>query len=161
MENILKRATLIVRDADASATWYETVFGMTRWYDKPFTLSGTFLAAGEKGDETRLVILKCDDPVIGMIGLLSWDDPPRFKSEEIPTTVKPGVPIFVIASEDARGVFERAKKMGTQIYAEPTEREVTGANNERKRMVSCSLFDPDGYFFEVNEATVISPAPAK
>ncbi len=160
MENILKRATLIVRDANTSANWYESVFGMTRWFDQPFTLSGQFLAAGEKGDETRLIIMQCEDPVIGMIGLLSWDNPPRFKDEPIPTEVKPGVPIFVIVSDDARGVYQRAKEKGTQIFSEPKERQVTGAKGETKTMVSISLFDPDGYFYEVNQTTVIEPASA-
>ncbi len=160
MENILKRTTLIVRDAESSALWYETVFGMTRWLDQPFTLSGQFLAAGEKGDKTRLIIMRCKDPLVGMIGLLSWDDPPRFKSEPVSTEVRPGVPVFVIASDDARGVCQRAKQSGARIFSDPKERTVTGAKGETKHMVSCSLFDLDGYFYEVNQTTVIEPASA-
>lgn len=48
MVDIVKRTTLMVRDADAAARWYETVFGMTRWMYVPFTLSGTQLAAGKR-----------------------------------------------------------------------------------------------------------------
>lgn len=160
MENILKRTTLIVRDAESSALWYANVFGMARWLDQPFMLSGQFLAAGEKGDKTRLIIMQCKDPLIGMIGLLSWDDPPRFKSEPVPTGVRPGVPIFVMASDDARGVYRRAKETGARIFSDPKERTVTGAKGETKHMVSCSLFDLDGYFYEVNQTTVIEPAAA-
>ena len=40
MVDIIKRTTLMVRDANAAAQWYATVFGMRRWMDVPFTLSG-------------------------------------------------------------------------------------------------------------------------
>jgi len=49
MTNIIKRTTLMVRDVEKAAIWYETIFGMTRWMDVPFTLSGTQLAAGNFG----------------------------------------------------------------------------------------------------------------
>ena len=33
MANICKRTTVFGRDAEVSALWYETVFGMARWMD--------------------------------------------------------------------------------------------------------------------------------
>ena len=75
MTNIIKRTTLLVRDAEAAANWYSEVFGMKRWLDTPFILSGIGLAIGDAGDKTRLVIMQCEDPLIGMIGLLQWVDP--------------------------------------------------------------------------------------
>ena len=44
MGDILRRTTLIVSDAERAAHWYEDMFGMTRWVDTPFTLSGERLA---------------------------------------------------------------------------------------------------------------------
>ena len=158
MDNQIKRTTLMVRDAERSAQWYQTVFGMTRWFDKPFTLSGVGLAAGQAGDETRLVILKCSDPVIGMLGLLEWVNPKMEAPKEIPTRVTFGMPIFVVTSDDAHGVYERAKAEGTHIHAEPHDWEVVGANDEIKTMRSVSVFDPDGYFYEVNETLSVKPA---
>jgi len=49
MNNIVKRTTLIVRDIEASARWYEVVLGMNRYYDNEIVLPGTGLAAGEAG----------------------------------------------------------------------------------------------------------------
>ena len=66
---------MIVRDAESAADWYSVVFGMKRWLDTPFELSGIGLAIGKKGDKTHLVIMQCDDPVIGMLGLLEWVEP--------------------------------------------------------------------------------------
>jgi catechol 2,3-dioxygenase-like lactoylglutathione lyase family enzyme len=150
LSNILKRTTLLVRDAEKAATWYETVFGMKRWLDTPFTLSGVGLAVGEKGDRTRLIIMQCDDPIIGMIGLLQWVEP-TLDAPSVPTKVSFGMPIFVIASDDVRGVCERAKLSGVNVYAEPYEWNFVAPDGLTKNMIGCSLFDLDGYFFEVNE----------
>ena len=40
MTDTIRRTSLMVRDAEASARWYEAVFGMTRAMDTPFILSG-------------------------------------------------------------------------------------------------------------------------
>lgn len=155
MTDIIKRTTLMVRDGDRAAHWYETVFGMTKWMDTPFTLSGTQLAAGKKGDRTRLIILKCEDDLIGMIGLLEWLDPEMDAPEELPSEIKFGAPVFVVASEDARGALERARALGSRIHCEPREWTVTGADGKQKDMIGCSFWDLDGYFFEVNQVVKV------
>ena len=75
MTDAIKRTTVMVRDAEKAAQWYEDVLGMSRWMDTPFTLSGNQLASGRKGDQTRLVIMQAEHDEIGMIGLLQWIDP--------------------------------------------------------------------------------------
>lgn len=156
MADIIKRTTLMVRDAEAAARWYETVFGMTRWMDTPFTLSGNQLAAGKKGDRTRLVILKCEDDLIGMIGLLEWLDPKQEAPPELPRRIGFGAPIFVVAAKDAPATVERARSLGSHIYCEPHPWDVTGADGIIKAMIGCSFFDLDGYFFEVNQQVIAS-----
>ena len=151
MTDIVKRTTLIVRDAEVAAAWYETVFGMTRVMDTPFTLSGTQLAAGARGDKTRLVILKCADDTVGMIGLLQWVDPPMEAPAELPTRIAFGTPIFVVAAADCRATTERARAAGSRIHCEPRDWTVTGFDGREQAMVGASFFDRDGYFFEVNE----------
>ena len=49
MKNVLKRTTLIVRDAERSLAFYRDVLGMTVWYDDEIVLSGRGLAAGGPG----------------------------------------------------------------------------------------------------------------
>ena len=151
MADIIKRTTLMVRDGDRAGHWYETVFGMTKWMDTPFTLSGTQLAAGKKGDETRLIILKCEDDLIGMIGLLEWLDPKQDALAELPTEIAFGAPIFVVAAEDAKATLERARALGSRIHCEPREWQVTGADGKQRDMIGCSFWDLDGYFYEVNQ----------
>ncbi|GAB5489238.1 MAG: hypothetical protein Pars2KO_28080 [Parasphingorhabdus sp.] len=155
MTDIIKRTTLMVRDGDQSSNWYETVFGMTKWMDTPFTLSGTQLAAGKKGDQTRLIILKCEDDLIGMIGLLEWLDPKMDAPDDLPTEIKFGAPIFVVQSTDAKGAVERARSLGSRIHSEPREWQVTGADGRKKDMIGCSFWDLDGYFYEVNQVVKV------
>lgn len=151
MADLVKRTTLMVRDAEAAAAWYEDVFGMTRVMDTLFTLSGTQLAAGAMGDRTQLVILKCADDTVGMIGLLQWVDPPMDAPAELPTRIAFGAPIFVVAAEDCGATVERARAAGSRIHCEPRNWTVTGFDGLEQAMVGASFFDRDGYFFEVNQ----------
>ena len=160
MKNIVRRATLIVRDVQRSARWYEQVAGMTRFYDGEVVLSGAGMAAGKKGDRTHLIIMKCEHPDIGMVGLLQWVDPVLPAPKEIPTTVTYGNPTFVVASDDAREVLRRAKAFGTHIHSEPHEWSVPGPDGDLRHYVSVSLFDPDGYFYEFNQLLPGPPAGA-
>ena len=157
MTNIIKRTTLTVRDMQKSLSWYEQVLGMTRYYDDEVVLSGIGMAAGKKGDRTHLVILKCEDPEIGMIGLLQWVDPPLPAPAEIPTSVGYGNPTFVIASEDSRAAYERARALGSHVHSEPHEWSIKGANGMMKNFIGVSLFDPDGYFYELNQLVSETP----
>ena len=151
MNNIVKRTTLIVRDMAASQRWYEDVMGMTVWMDTEVTLSGTGMAAGKEGDVTHLVILKCEDPVIGMIGLLQWVDPPMPAPAEVPRTVTYGNPTFVVSSDDVTEMYAQAQKQGTHVHMAPHEWSIRGQNGKMKHFLGLSLFDPDGYFYEVNQ----------
>lgn len=158
MVDQIKRTTLMVRDMDRALHWYQDVFGMTVWMDTAFTLSGDQLAAGKKGDKTRLVILKCVHDTIGMIGLLQWIDPVQDAPETLPTRLSFGDPIFVVASEDAAGNVARARALGSRIHCEPHDWTVTGADGRTKDMVGCSFWDLDGYFFEVNQVKAVHGA---
>ena len=122
--------------------------------DTPFTLSGNQLAAGNKGDQTRLIILKCKDDLIGMIGLLEWIDPKQDAPAELPTEIKFGAPIFVVATEDAEEAVRRAHALGSRIHCEPHHWTVTGADGNQKALIGCSFWDLDGYFFEVNQTVL-------
>jgi catechol 2,3-dioxygenase-like lactoylglutathione lyase family enzyme len=155
MADQIKRTTIMTRDGDVAKNWYEQVFGMTAWMDTPFTLSGNQLAAGKKGDQTRLIILKCEHDLVGMIGLLEWIDPKQDIPAELPTEIAFGTPVFVVASEDAKGAVERARALGSRIHCEPHDWQVTGADGKKKDMIGCSFWDLDGYFYEVNQVVKV------
>ena len=147
----VKRTTLIVRDIEASSKWYEEILDMSLYYDDTITLSGQGLAAGKKGDVTHLKIYKCSDPVIGMIGLLQWIDPELPAPEEIPTKVDYGNPTFVVDTDNVDEVYKKALALGTHIHSEPHEWSVRGADGNMINFITLSVFDPDGYFYEINQ----------
>ena len=147
----VKRTTLIVRDIEVSSKWYEEVLDMSLYYDDTITLGGKGMAAGKKGDITHLKIYKCSDPVIGMIGLLQWIDPELPAPEEIPTKVDYGNPTFVVDTDNVDGVYKKALALGTHIHSEPHEWSVRGADGNMINFITMSVFDPDGYFYEINQ----------
>jgi catechol 2,3-dioxygenase-like lactoylglutathione lyase family enzyme len=140
MTSILKRTTLIVRDMEKSIEFYRDVLGMTKYYDNQITLGGDLLPAGNEGDVTHLTMWKCEDPVIGMIGLLEWIDP-VWEAPEITYKVGYGNPVFVAGIE----------KMGCVIRAPLSEAEYPAAAGGIVRVRSVGVFDPDGHFFELNQ----------
>ena len=156
MGSIVKRTTLIVRDIEKSVQWYRDVLGMSVWMDTEVELSGVGMACGKAGDKTHLVILQCEDPVIGMIGLLQWVDPPLPAPAEIPTSVTYGNPTFVVESDDAVASYETAKALGTHVHAKPHEWSIRGNDGRMKHFMAVSLFDPDGYFYECNQVLRIT-----
>ena len=158
MKNIVKRTTLMVRNMEKSLAWYQNVMGMEVYYDKPVTLSGVGMAARKAGDVTRLVILKCEHPEIGMIGLLQWLEP-EMPAPEIPTAVSYGMPTFVCGTDDCAEAHRQATLLGTRVHAAPHEWSVEGADGNIKCFLGCSLFDPDGHFFEMNQLLRTEPKP--
>jgi len=150
LRNIVKRTTLMVRDMQASRRWYEYVMGMNVYYDNEFVLSGQGLAAGKEGDRTHLVMMKCEHPEIGMIGLLQWVDPPM-PAPPVPSAITYGNPTFVVSSNNVAQTHARACELGTRVHSAPHDWSTRGANGKMKHFVGLSLFDPDGYFFECNQ----------
>lgn len=150
MPTLVKRTTLIVRSIERSLAFYRDVLGLAVWYDDRITLSGVGLAAGAKGDVTRLVIVRSEDPVVGMIGLLEFVDP---QQPEPPRRDRLGIGdvVFVLQGDDVSGVYRRARDSGVRIHAAPHRFEVRGADGAPLSMTSLSLWDPDDYFIEYNQ----------
>ena len=150
MANLVKRTTLIVRSIDRSLAFYRDVLQFSVWYDDSITLSGVGLAAGSRGDTTRLVIMKAEDPVVGMVGLLEFTEP---RLAEPPRRERLGIGdvIFVMQGDDVQGVHRRALAFGARIHAPPHRFDVRGADGDMLSMTSLSLWDPDDYFIEFNQ----------
>ena len=67
---------MIVNEIDLPLSIYKDILGMTVYYDKELVVSGNGLPTGVYNAQTRLVILQCNHPYVGMIGLLQYIDPP-------------------------------------------------------------------------------------
>lgn len=151
MATVLRRTTLIVRDLEASLRFYRDVFGFTVWYDSEIAVGGEVLPAGKPGALTRVVILKAEDPRVGMIGLMQYLDPPLDHPAQRGPRMGIGDIVFVMETDDLPGVHARLKDHDARIHCPPLDWEVPNpAGGPSIKLTTLSFFDPDGYFIEVN-----------
>ncbi len=150
LQTINKRTTLIVSNMKRSRAFYEDCLGMTVYYDDEVIVSGDGLPAGEPGSKTHLIILKCQDPAIGMIGLVEFLEPRLPEPTKTKERVGIGDAVFVMDVDDIDEVYDRLVAHDFPLYATPHEWEIRAANGQIKRMKSVSLFEPDGCFVELN-----------
>jgi catechol 2,3-dioxygenase-like lactoylglutathione lyase family enzyme len=59
--------------------------------------------------------------------------------------------VFVMQTDDLAGLHRRLVDSGARMFAAPHEFRVRGADAEELHLTSLSCWDPDGYFYEINE----------
>ncbi len=151
--NILRRTTFVVPDADAAARFYSDVFGWTRFYDNPVKVHERFPPAAPHWAESHLVMLKAQDPKIGMVGFLQYLNPPFDTAVPVARTkVRMGEAILVVQTDDVDAVYPRAVAAGANIIAAPTDWEVPSHDGSSTiRLRTMSMFDPNGIYCEINQ----------
>lgn len=150
--SILRRTTFVVPDAAAAARFYETVFGWERFYDEVLAVDRRFPPAAPDQAQAHLVILKCRDPHIGMLGFLQYLESP-FDAAVPPnrTRIRMGEPILVIETQEIDAVHERARAAGASIVSPPVEWQVPAPGGGAPiRLRTMSWFDPQGIYAEIN-----------
>jgi len=147
----VKRTTMIVRDAQKALDFYTGVMGLEVWYDQEMTIGGQVLPAGEPGAKVRVVILKCDDPDVGMLGLMAFLDPLLPDPGPPPHIIGIGQAIFVAGCEETHAIHERMRSSAARIHTPPSADSVVNAAGGTDHMTTMSFFDPDGFFFELND----------
>ncbi|MBV6423310.1 MAG: hypothetical protein NAOJABEB_01100 [Steroidobacteraceae bacterium] len=149
---ILRRTTFLVPDAEAAANFYVEVFGWTRWYDQELSVDGRFPPAAPHGARAHLVLIKAEDPHIGMLGLMQYLEPPFDTAVKTGRTrVSMGEAILVVEAKDLDGIHERARARGATIVTAPVDWEVPRNDGQGVfRLRTLSLFDPNGIYIEVN-----------
>jgi len=149
----VRRATIIVRDMDASLKLYRDVIGMQVNYDTIVTTGGVALPAGVPGSKTRLVLLNANDPWVGWVGLMQWIDPPLPDPGPYPQRMGPGGVVLVLNTDDVAGRCNAAKAVpGVRLTSEPRLQEYPGRNGGPTiRVMGCNFFDPDGILIEMNQ----------
>ena len=147
-----RRTTMLVNDIDVPLKIYRDILGMEAYYDKELTISGLGLPAGEPGSKARLVILRANDPYIGMLGILQYLDPPLPERGEFPKRLGVGDTVFVMNVADAEEVHRRLCELpGVYINSEPHIAEYPKPDGGVFRLNCMSFFDPNGYFIEANQ----------
>ncbi|WP_303809881.1 VOC family protein [Sandarakinorhabdus limnophila] len=148
----VRRATIIVRDMEASLKLYRDVVGMQVNYDTVVETSGVALPAGPPGAKARLVLLNSNDAWVGWIGLMQWVKP-AIKAKPYPKRMGPGGVVLVMNTDDVAGRCKAAKTVpGVHFTSEPRLQIYPGRNGGPEiRVMGCNFFDPDGVLVEINQ----------
>ena len=147
-----RRITLLVNDIEKPLKIYRDILGMEIYYDDEMTLTGVTIPAGEPNTKARLVILKCNDPYIGMLGILQYLDPPLPEQGEYRKRLGIGDIVFVMNHDDVQSVYAQLKELeGVHLQSEPSVSEYPKPDGGVFRLLGISFFDPNGYFIEVNQ----------
>ncbi len=149
-----RRVTMMVNEIDQALGIYRDILGMTVYYDNQIVVSGQGLPAGEPDSKTRLVILQCNDPYIGMLGILQYLDPPLPAPlpRPVPNRVRQGEIVFVMHHENVKAVYEKLRETaGVELVCDPVTSEYPKEGGGITKVLGISFFDPNGYFIELNQ----------
>lgn len=139
----VRRTTLLVRDIDRSLAFWRDGLGLTVIYDQQL---------GTAPNTTRLVLLRANDRFIGNIGLMRRST----DAADVPVVyerAKTGQVIVVVNAKDLETRLERIKQVpGAKIMSGPERIEYPAPDGTGVIPVLVTyLWDPDGYFVEVNK----------
>lgn len=155
VNSVLRRATMLVRDMARSLAFYEGVFGLTQYTELTVEMDRIpFFPVGPepRGGNGRFIILKGENPLVGMIGLMEMRDPPLAEPEHDVKRLGIGSMALVLSTSDANAAALAVEALGGTIVMPVTEARNLG--DENGDFVPARLFmaqDPDGYFLEVFE----------
>lgn len=151
--NILRRATIFVQDAEVSASFYSNVFAFSIYSDQHIVLrEGSPVTVGATDDPRpgRFITVKGRNPLAGMIGLISIEEPVENRLSDGRLGI--GNAVLVIECEDIEHVVQSIESYGGAIVMELHDAENTG-DEDGNKVPSHRLFakDPDGYVLEIFE----------
>ena len=151
---------MLVNDIEGPLSIYKDILGMEVYYDQELIVSGRGLPTGIIDAKTRLVILQCNHPYVGMLGILQYLDPPLPPNPPRPSPkrVRPGETVFVINTNDVHKAFEKLQHIeALEIVSPPHLQEYPKPDGEMFRVLGMSFFDPNGYFVELNQFLSCTP----
>lgn len=151
MTTLLKRTTVIVRDAERLRRFYEEVLGWRVYYDSKMRVTGKIIPLGEPGAEVQLYIMGRDESEIGRIGILQWTDPTLPDPGTPERTLKMGGTVFVADCDDIQALRGRILAFpGAAICVEPVDWTFPAPDGSGDiELTSMSFFDPEGALHEV------------
>jgi len=152
LDGLLRRASYIVADAEAAASFYEQLFGWTRFYDNETAVDHRFPPSQPDGTLARIIILKAEDPFIGMIGFMQYlGITPAVGVNSDRSEVKLGDTLNVVEVKDIEGCHARAVELGAKVVTAPVDWSVTDYSGKGTiDLATFSFFDTNGIYFEVN-----------
>lgn len=150
--SIIRRTSFIVTDADATADFYEQIFGWSRFYDNETPVGQYFPPCAPDQTPAKIIIMKADDPYIGMIGFMEYVGfAPDVRVSASRTSLGVGDAILVVETKDIKAVHAKAEASPARIVTAPVEWTVTDYSGDGViHLATFSFFDPNGIYVEVN-----------
>lgn len=149
---IVRRTTLLVHDAEISTAFYRDILGFDVWYesDGKITGSGLPVVDAEVGEPTKFVIMKGNDPYMGMVGLLQYGNPKTHNRLTDTPEMRAGDFILMIEMANIDEVVDKLEKQNHPIYKMPETSRIKSVDDEWDAKVMYVL-DPDGHMIELTE----------
>ncbi|MGD2129019.1 MAG: VOC family protein [Lysobacterales bacterium] len=149
-----RRVTIRVNQIEPALAVYRDILGMQVHYDEEIVVSGKAMPAPAPNARARLVVLKCNDPEVGMLGFLQYLEPSPNEGEPLPpgTGDRQGATLFVMQNENVEETCQKlAGAAGVKIFAEPHVTELPRGDGGVLKVLGASFFDPNGYLVELNQ----------
>jgi len=148
--NVQRRATIFVRDMEKSIDFYTRVIGYSIYHERATVMPADApFPVGEPGTERpgRFVIVKGDHDLMGMIGLLWYD---QTLANHHADRLGYGHAVLVLQTTDAKALEKRLVEYGSEIVKPLAPGKNTG-DLDGNQIDSISMFvrDPDGYLLEI------------
>lgn len=150
--NLFRRTSFIVEDVEATASFYQQVFGWERFYDQETPVDRRFPPCAPDQTEAKIIILKVDDPFIGMIGFMEYSGhKPETRVNPRRRTLGLGDVILIVEAKNIPETCDKARHAGAAMVTEPVEWTVKAHSGEDViKLFTFSFFDPNGIYVEVN-----------
>jgi len=148
-----RRVTIRVNEIEPALAVYRDILGMQVHFDEEIVVSGKAMPAPVPNARARLVVLKCNDQEVGMLGFLQYLEPPD-EGEPLPagTGNREGRTLFVMQNENVEDTCQKLTGVaGVKIFAEPHVTEIPRSDGGVLRILVASFFDPNGYLVELNQ----------
>lgn len=149
-----RRVTMMVSHMESALTIYRDILGMEAYYDQEVEVAVPGAPSGAARTPARLVILKCNDPYIGMLGLMKLLDgsepvrPPRPDGAPL----GPGEAVFVMQHENVEVAYEKLREVeGVRIVNKPEVSDFKRSDGGVMHIEGLRFFDPNGYFIDLNQ----------
>ncbi|PCJ44795.1 MAG: hypothetical protein COA81_00565 [Alphaproteobacteria bacterium] len=152
VNNLLRRTSFIVEDVEKTADFYQIIFDWTRFYDTETPVDMRFPPCAPDQTTGKIIILKVDDPFIGMIGFMEYDGfVPERRVDPSRKTLGIGDAILIVESKNIQETYQKAQNCGANLVTPPVEWSVKGQPGQDViRLSTFSFFDLNGIYVEVN-----------
>jgi catechol 2,3-dioxygenase-like lactoylglutathione lyase family enzyme len=149
----LRRTTLIVADIENSLRFYRDALGMKVIYDNMIRTPRSAKNDAEAEISRRLVFVRANDDLVGIVGLLQYTKPLKKVRASEPEDFATGSAVLLFNTSNLAERFSAARQVpGVEVLDPPTDVNYPSYDGTSVINVRVStLRDPDGFLVELNQ----------